>query len=131
MLNSFLLWEDGRKIVAKKISELDDVLFIGNERFEALHQSFSDYDAIVDDNGRLIGFSFYVDGSEPLLSAPIIVNSSNAIIDGGQLIIMIGNACKFSIETIQGMGVRVYGRLNGDYAVGIPDCEYNEIGFTV
>jgi hypothetical protein len=130
-MSNFLLWAEGKKIVAARVQDLTDTLKLGDEDIDVLDMYFSDYDVLLNQNNQLVGVAFFTDGKEPLLTAPLITQSTNVKWDGNQMLILLGESGDFSIETVQGMGVRIYQRSNKDYALGIPDCDFDQIGFTL
>jgi hypothetical protein len=129
---NILLWSEAFNVRAMFVEYLPSQFHFQNQKYELINEYFSDYDYLLNDGGKIIGFSFMVDGTEEVLESSLVKGAKNVQIDyGSWLHFFLRTTHKFNIETVQVIGTRMYKSSSNDFILWIPDVEINRIDFDI
>lgn len=127
-MKNALIWRNGDRAVVALIERLPRRLTWDGVHYYPRQQYFSDVDYLRDAGGELVGFSYFVDGTEPVLGSPFF-KSTNIIHDHLTVQIILKEAEKSLIENVQAVGTQIYESAT-DIILVVPDWGFGKIGFT-
>jgi hypothetical protein len=125
-----LIWFNQDVLQAAFIADVPDAFSYRDSIYHLQQPYIGDWDALINKDKQLTGFSIFLTGDEPIVASDFLRRHPQIRFKDGMLEIMLCQDNAYDIQSVQGIGTRLFIDKRGDYMFLFPQwCEWGKVAF--